>query len=77
LKAIAEKLIPGIPKQTRISLLQQTAGDEEKSASKLTVLEEVVDRASSKTEIQHEIDSMTSTRLDFSELRICSIDERH
>lgn len=73
LKAIAEKLIPGIPVQTRISILQQTdadskydgdkggGGDEvdsmEKRGSKLSTLEEVIDRATSRSEIQHEINS--------------------
>ncbi|QSZ30932.1 hypothetical protein DSL72_000491 [Monilinia vaccinii-corymbosi] len=72
LKAIAEKLIPGIPVQTRICILQQTDTDlrdadiiegceknvesEEKKGSRLSVLEEVIDRATSRSEIQHEID---------------------
>lgn len=63
LKAIAQKLIPGIPNQTRISILQQTVSEgqstleEDKNESKLSVLEEVIDRATSKNEIQHEINS--------------------
>jgi hypothetical protein len=69
LKAVAEKLIPGIPIPTRISILQQTSTDKQSSAdasqtkaaapssSQLSVLEEVIDRATSKNEIQHEIDS--------------------
>jgi hypothetical protein len=71
LKAIAEKLVPGIPIPTRISILQQTATDgstESEPASsetiapsanserQLSVLEEVIDRATSRNEIQHEID---------------------
>jgi hypothetical protein len=62
LKAVAQKLIPGIPIPTRISLLQQTASDgsgpeDDKSAmSQLSVLEEVIDRATSRNEIQREID---------------------
>ena len=71
LKAIAEKLIPGMPIPTRISILQQTASDgstEPESPSPSTippvpsserqfsVLEEVIDRATSRNEIQHEID---------------------
>lgn len=74
LKAIAEKLIPGIPVQTRISILQQTdadskesdeegssgdAGSDEKKGSKLSVLEEVIDRATSRSEIQHEVDILS------------------
>lgn len=71
LKAIAEKLIPGIPVQTRISILQQTdadskdAGDEggseseENGGSNLSVLAEVIDRATSRSEIQHEVDGMS------------------
>lgn len=65
LKAIAQKLIPGIPIQTRISILQQTVSEEDsspeegKNESKLSVLEEVIDRATSKNEIQHEIDGMS------------------
>ncbi|KAJ8058556.1 hypothetical protein OCU04_012734 [Sclerotinia nivalis] len=74
LKAIAEKLIPGIPVQTRISILQQTDADSkesdeegssenaesgEKRGSKLSVLEEVIDRATSRSEIQHEVDVLS------------------
>ena len=66
---MAEKLIPGIPIPTRISILQQTSTDEQSTAdasqtktaapssSQLSVLEEVIDRATSRNEIQHEIDS--------------------
>ena len=64
-------MIPGIPIPTRISILQQTATDgstESESASpnttapsssserQFSVLEEVIDRATSRNEIQHEID---------------------
>ncbi|TGO50312.1 hypothetical protein BCON_0186g00050 [Botryotinia convoluta] len=71
LKAIAEKLIPGIPVQTRISILQQTDADskdvgdeggsesEENGGSKLSVLAEVIDRATSRSEIQHEVDVLS------------------
>ncbi len=73
LKAVAEKLIPGIPVQTRISILQQTASDgsdpvadaaaavqalEVSDSNQFTVLEEVIDRATSRNEIQKEIDGM-------------------
>ena len=73
LKALAEKLIPGIPLSTRISILQQTATEEPPQASteeqasrakpspvpeaQLSVLAEVIDRATSRNEIQCEIDS--------------------
>jgi hypothetical protein len=68
---VAEKLIPGIPIQTRIALLQQTstsgpaaegAGESGESSQgslssgQLSVLETVIDRATSRNEIQHEID---------------------
>ena len=72
MKAVAEKLIPGIPIPTRISILQQSAVDEPPAASvgdqgsqakpagpsgsKLPVLAEVIDRATSRNEIQREID---------------------
>ncbi|XXG99023.1 hypothetical protein Hte_005357 [Hypoxylon texense] len=69
LKAIAEKLIPGIPEETRIAILQQTdAGDvsaDEGSASTLSdsedaaVLEEVIERATSKQEAQQEIEALS------------------
>lgn len=67
LKAIAEKLIPGIPEATRIAILQQTdAGDASEvdgnpanriASSSLgrTVLEEVIERATSKDELEREI----------------------
>ncbi|CAI4210600.1 unnamed protein product [Parascedosporium putredinis] len=70
LKAIAEKLIPGIPEQTRISILQQTRADDantdmppgegahEKSSSAATgrtVLEEVIERATAKHDVEQEI----------------------
>lgn len=67
LKAVAEKLIPGIPIKTRISILQQTSSTEQShdggSVSsdvprKLSVLETVVDRATSRNEIQNEIDGL-------------------
>ncbi len=70
LKAIAEKLIPGIPEQTRVSLLQQTRisdanaddfGSPEGAAGSQSttqgpkVLEEVIDRATAKSELEQEI----------------------
>ncbi|KAH7386581.1 P-loop containing nucleoside triphosphate hydrolase protein [Cadophora sp. MPI-SDFR-AT-0126] len=72
LKAIAEKLIPGIPIQTRISLLQQTSSDGSEESevtnslqniklegNQLSVLEAVIDRATSRSEIQREIDILS------------------
>lgn len=63
-------MIPGIPLQTRISILQQTSSDgsdkttEAKppttSSSNLSVLEYVIDKATSRSEIQHEIDGEIS-----------------
>ena len=64
LKAIAQKLIPGIPIQSRIAILQQTDADKEArkditpSQNQLSVLEEVIDKATSRNEIQQEIDGM-------------------
>lgn len=69
LKAIASKLIPGIPLPTRISILQQTSDDEPKSTQKkavpsqFTVLEEVTNHATSINGIQQEIDSKTPNML--------------
>jgi hypothetical protein len=76
LRAIAEKLIPGIPLKSRIAILQQTerGGDDEVSeensggdglGKKLdelkikerSVLEEVIEKAISRDDIQREIDS--------------------
>jgi hypothetical protein len=70
---VAEKLIPGIPMQSRISILQQTASDgsdpvaDDTAAvsglvvsehNQFSVLKEVIDRATSRNEIQREIDGM-------------------
>ena len=65
IKAIADKLIPGIPEKTRVSLLQQTR-DDDVDADTLSietvsdglernVLEEVVERATSRHEVEKEI----------------------
>ncbi|KAI1470230.1 P-loop containing nucleoside triphosphate hydrolase protein [Daldinia caldariorum] len=74
LKAIAEKLIPGIPEETRITILQQT-GVEDDNADEgpvpapskgegegdgLTVLEEVIERATAKQEVQKEINILSN-----------------
>lgn len=68
LKAIAERLIPGIPEKTRISILQQTsASDTNTDDSQLgtsatcdgpTVLEDVIDKATAKSELEREINSL-------------------
>jgi len=70
---VAEKLIPGIPIQTRIAILQQTASDgsdpvagatsalkvlDVSDGNQFSVLEEVIDIATSRNEIQREIDGM-------------------
>ena len=68
LKAIADKLIPGIPEKTRVAILQQTdVGDatvdetpkrtvtdvgEERGP---TVLEEVIERATARNKLQKDI----------------------
>ncbi|KAI0882753.1 P-loop containing nucleoside triphosphate hydrolase protein [Annulohypoxylon maeteangense] len=69
LKAIAEKLIPGIPEETRVVILQQTdAGDvntDETPASTSShnegpvVLEDVIERATAKHVVQQEIDILS------------------
>ncbi|KAG9230630.1 P-loop containing nucleoside triphosphate hydrolase protein [Amylocarpus encephaloides] len=71
LKAVAQKLIPGIPLPTRISILQQTDADKEtvsqniggqsasNSQNHLSVLEAVIDKATSRSEIQKEIDVLS------------------
>lgn len=66
LKAVAEKLIPGIPEETRITILQQTDvgdvnADEDPVPAPIegegpAVLEEVIERATAKQEVQKEID---------------------
>lgn len=63
LKVIAEKLIPGIPEETRIAILQQANSDDvtvdpvgsSDSQPKNTVLEEVIEKATSKDVLDHEI----------------------
>ena len=66
LKAIADKLIPGIPEGTKISLLQQTklteddagANPDEEGEKGPTVLQEVVDNATARNEVEQEIRGM-------------------
>lgn len=63
LKAIAEKLIPGVPEETRIAILQQTdvngadttEGDAAAAKEARPVLEHVIEKATSKDELEHEI----------------------
>lgn len=55
LKAIAERLIPGIPEETRIAILQQTDAGAVSSGSARTVLEQVIESATSKDELEKEI----------------------
>ncbi|OTB05458.1 hypothetical protein M426DRAFT_260619 [Hypoxylon sp. CI-4A] len=69
LKAIAEKLIPGIPEEIRMVILQQTdAGDsnadegpnpKSSETGGLAVLEEVIERATAKHEVQQEIEVLS------------------
>lgn len=66
LRAIAERLIPGIPDETRISILQQTrlVDDEQKTeaagSSSSTVLEEVIEKATAKQALEKEVKGMNS-----------------
>ncbi|KJZ79827.1 hypothetical protein HIM_00541 [Hirsutella minnesotensis 3608] len=61
LKAIAEKLIPGIPEDTRIAILQQTRltdGPQSPDSSdgpQLSVLQQVIDKATARDTIEQEI----------------------
>ncbi|KAH7165469.1 P-loop containing nucleoside triphosphate hydrolase protein [Dactylonectria macrodidyma] len=62
LKAIAEKLIPGIPEGTRIALLQQSrlvsendANPDSENGPASSVLEEVIERATAKQIVEQEI----------------------
>ncbi|KAJ3488622.1 hypothetical protein NLG97_g6171 [Lecanicillium saksenae] len=61
LKAIAEKLIPGIPEDSRIAILQQTKINEgeptqdETSAKQLNTRDEVIERATSRSTIEQDI----------------------
>lgn len=70
MRAIAEKLIPGIPEKTRVSILQQTNASDANTDEFLinkggvgvnqgpTVLEDVIDKATAKNELEQEINSM-------------------
>ncbi|OAA54836.1 hypothetical protein SPI_08707 [Niveomyces insectorum RCEF 264] len=65
LRAIADKLIPGMPEETRVALLQQQADDDsdrraggtaaDDPANRRTMLEEVIERATAKSVLEQEI----------------------
>ncbi|KAJ2956697.1 hypothetical protein NQ176_g11304 [Zarea fungicola] len=65
LKAIAEKLIPGIPEDSRIAILQQTRLNEgedsnhgsAKTSNTMTTRQEVIERATSRSVVEQEIQS--------------------
>lgn len=65
LKAIAEKLIPGIPEDSRIAILQQTKlqdGElkkEDSSATTMNTRQEVIERATSRSAIEQDIKCTT------------------
>ncbi|KAF4467920.1 hypothetical protein FALBO_5224 [Fusarium albosuccineum] len=67
LKAIAEKLIPGIPEETRIAILQQTKlvdedpenKAESNSENKASVLEQVIEKATAKHAIEQDIKDLS------------------
>lgn len=77
LKAIAEKLIPGIPEETRVSLLQQTnvsdadsdtrpgdgVADTGESSRGHSVLEHVIEQATAKSDVEQEITGAVSCTL--------------
>lgn len=66
LKAIAQKLIPGIPEGSRIAILQQTKlteTDEDdktkrENSGKGAVLQEVIERATARSLVEQEIKGM-------------------
>lgn len=77
LRAIAEKLIPGIPEETRVSILQQTHASDantddlppdaaepaQGSTSSPTVLEHVIDGATARDELEREINGVLDSSL--------------
>jgi hypothetical protein len=71
LKAIAEKLIPGIPEETRIAILQQTKLTDEKDDddskpkenNESSVLEQVIEKATAKHAIEQDIKGILSAYL--------------
>lgn len=64
LKAIAEKLIPGIPEGTRVAMLQQSRPADEGTGdgpgAGPSVLELVVDRATSRHAVERQVQSRHS-----------------
>ncbi|KAK4034563.1 ABC transporter F family member 3, partial [Parachaetomium inaequale] len=71
LRAIADKLIPGIPEQTRVSILQQTSISDANTddlpptgpsgtSDGPNVLEDVVDKATAKSDLEQEISSLSA-----------------
>ncbi|KAK8059595.1 hypothetical protein PG996_009525 [Apiospora saccharicola] len=73
LKAIAEKLIPGIPEETRVAILQQTEVDDSTAKETLpdissprtknedrSVINDVIERATARSEVQNEIELLTN-----------------
>ncbi|KAK8028856.1 hypothetical protein PG991_005912 [Apiospora marii] len=73
LKAIAEKLIPGIPEETRVAILQQTEASDSEAEGMLpdissprnknedrSVIEEVIERATARSEVQREIEILAN-----------------
>ncbi|KAJ6790165.1 hypothetical protein PWT90_08432 [Aphanocladium album] len=65
LKAIAEKLIPGIPEDSRIAILQQTKINEgepakdDKPAKEMNTRDEVIERATSRSTIEQDIKNLS------------------
>ncbi|XWW95443.1 hypothetical protein V2A60_003402 [Cordyceps javanica] len=65
LKAIAEKLIPGIPEDSRIAILQQTKLNDgesqapEKSATQMNTRQEVIERATSRSAVEQDIQTLS------------------
>lgn len=64
LKALAEKLIPGIPDETRVAILQQTRLDDAdddadddagRGTAATSVLRYIIDRATARDTMEHEI----------------------
>jgi hypothetical protein len=79
LKAIAEKLIPGIPEDTRIAILQQTKLTDEEPGEKpettdsqeASVLEQVIEKATAKHAIEQDIQGISSTLLTINYSNTC------
>uniref|UniRef100_A0A0D2XSP8 ABC transporter domain-containing protein n=1 Tax=Fusarium oxysporum (strain Fo5176) TaxID=660025 RepID=A0A0D2XSP8_FUSOF len=71
LRAIAEKLIPGIPEKTRVSILQQTNADDVEAndlrprttatGESQTVLEDVIEKATARSELEPLSDGVNSS----------------